>query len=185
MAPYRNDKDDHYFFLRIYYWKKSKHFFNRQCSLGVCIKIHIFELEFSDGFQFISRTVWSCRRWIKLKQKKVIFWRFSKTSIAKTLLSRRSSTMIGKFLSLLLICITLFAITCASFSEENPTDRRVLVLLDDFAIKSSHSLFFKSLETRGLDLDFKLADDPKLALQSYGKYLYDAAILFSPTTDRK
>ncbi|KAK6159437.1 hypothetical protein DH2020_006751 [Rehmannia glutinosa] len=92
--------------------------------------------------------------------------------------------MFGKLLSTLLISFHLFAILCVSFSEENPTDRRVLVLLEDFAIKSSHSLFFKSLETRGFDLDFKLADDPKLALQRYGKYLYDAVILFSPTIDR-
>ncbi|GFQ00947.1 dolichyl-diphosphooligosaccharide--protein glycosyltransferase 48 kDa subunit [Phtheirospermum japonicum] len=56
----------------------------------------------------------------------------------------------------------------------------VLVLLDDFAIKSSHSIFFKSLETRGFDLDFKLADDPKLALQRYGQYLYDAVICVLP-----
>lgn len=76
-------------------------------------------------------------------------------------------------------------IICAAFSEENPADRRVLVLLDDLAIKSSHSIFFKSLETRGFNLDFKLADDPKLALQRYGQYLYDAAILFSPSIDRK
>ncbi|KAL6494773.1 Dolichyl-diphosphooligosaccharide--protein glycosyltransferase 48 kDa subunit [Orobanche gracilis] len=92
--------------------------------------------------------------------------------------------MVGKFQLILLISFHLFAILCASFSVENPTDRRVLVLLEDFAIKSSHSIFFKSLETRGFDLDFKLADDPKLALQRYGQYLYDAVILFSPTIDR-
>lgn len=92
--------------------------------------------------------------------------------------------MIRKSLFLLLISIPLFAILCAAFSEERPTDRRVLVLLDDLAIKSSHSIFFKSLETRGFDLDFKLADDPKLALQRYGQYLYDAVVLFAPTIDR-
>ncbi|KAL0365485.1 UNVERIFIED_CONTAM: Dolichyl-diphosphooligosaccharide--protein glycosyltransferase subunit [Sesamum angustifolium] len=92
--------------------------------------------------------------------------------------------MLRKLLWILLISFPLFAILCASFSEENPTDRRVLVLLDDFAIKSSHSLYFKSLESRGFDLDFKLADDPKLALQRYGQYLYDAAILFCPTVER-
>ncbi|KAG8368275.1 hypothetical protein BUALT_Bualt15G0028300 [Buddleja alternifolia] len=92
--------------------------------------------------------------------------------------------MFMKILPLIFVSIPLFAILCVSFSEENPTDRRVLVLLDDFAIKSSHSIFFKSLESRGLDLDFKLADDPKLALQRYGRYLYDAAILFAPTVDR-
>lgn len=77
------------------------------------------------------------------------------------------------------------AILSDAFSTENPTDRRVLVLLDDFAIKSSHSLYFNSLQSRGFDLDFKLADDPKIALQRYGQYLYDALILFSPSTDRK
>lgn len=92
--------------------------------------------------------------------------------------------MFGRFLPLFLVSLLLFANLCASFSEEKPTDRRVLVLLDDYAVKLSHSIFFKSLEARGYDLDFKLADDPKLALQRYGQYLYDAAIIFSPTIDR-
>ncbi|KAF3435620.1 hypothetical protein FNV43_RR22711 [Rhamnella rubrinervis] len=72
---------------------------------------------------------------------------------------------------------------CNSFSPESPTDRRILVLLDDFALKSSHSLFFKSLQSRGFELDFKLADDPKISLQRYGQYLYDALIIFSPTIE--
>ncbi|KAL8555991.1 hypothetical protein ACS0TY_003704 [Phlomoides rotata] len=92
--------------------------------------------------------------------------------------------MLRKALWIIFVSLALFAIICAAFSEENPTDRRVLVLLDDFAIKSSHSIFFKSLETREFNLDFKLADDPKLALQRYGQYLYDAVILFSPSIDR-
>ncbi|PWA43282.1 dolichyl-diphosphooligosaccharide-protein glycosyltransferase 48kDa subunit family protein [Artemisia annua] len=71
-----------------------------------------------------------------------------------------------------------------SFSIENPTDRRILVLLDDLALKSSHSIFFNSLESRGFDLDFKLSDDPKIALQRYGQYLYDALILFTPNSER-
>ncbi|XP_073286718.1 dolichyl-diphosphooligosaccharide--protein glycosyltransferase 48 kDa subunit-like [Primulina huaijiensis] len=84
----------------------------------------------------------------------------------------------------ILILVPFFATLCSSFSPESPTDGRILVLLDDFALKSSHSLFFKSLQTRGFDLDFKLADDPQIALQRYGKYLYDGLILFSPTVDR-
>nr|XP_009609943.1 dolichyl-diphosphooligosaccharide--protein glycosyltransferase 48 kDa subunit-like [Nicotiana tomentosiformis] len=86
--------------------------------------------------------------------------------------------------SLVLVSLLTVAILSDAFSTENPTDRRVLVLLDDFAIKSSHSLYFNSLQSRGFDLDFKLADDPKIALQRYGQYLYDALILFSPSTDR-
>ncbi|EOX91184.1 Dolichyl-diphosphooligosaccharide-protein glycosyltransferase 48kDa subunit family protein isoform 3, partial [Theobroma cacao] len=71
-----------------------------------------------------------------------------------------------------------------SFDPETPTDRRVLVLLDDFSLKSSHSIFFNSLKSRGFDLEFKLADDPTLSLRRYGQYLYDALILFSPSTER-
>lgn len=89
-------------------------------------------------------------------------------------------------LKLLLTFVTLtLPFLAHSFSPDHPTDRRVLVLLDDLAVKSSHSLFFKTLQSRGFDLDFKLADDPKIGLQRYGQYNYDALILFSPTVDRK
>ncbi|KAF8406391.1 hypothetical protein HHK36_008478 [Tetracentron sinense] len=87
-------------------------------------------------------------------------------------------------LSIFITLISLFPLIYSSFSLENPTDRRILVLLDDFAIKSSHSIFFKSLQTRGFELDFKLADDPKISLQRYGQYLYDGLILLSPTIER-
>ncbi|KAK8558719.1 hypothetical protein V6N13_098359 [Hibiscus sabdariffa] len=80
--------------------------------------------------------------------------------------------------------LILLPFLCSSFSPDTPTDRRVLVLLDDFAIKSSHSSYFNSLKSRGFDLDFKLADDPKIALQRYGQYLYDALILFCPSVER-
>ncbi|KAK9286013.1 hypothetical protein L1049_025216 [Liquidambar formosana] len=87
-------------------------------------------------------------------------------------------------LSIFITFIFVLPFLCHSFSPENPTDRRILVLLDDFAFKSSHSIFFNSLQTRGFELDFKLADDPKITLQRYGQYLYDALILFSPTAER-
>ncbi|KAJ0982660.1 hypothetical protein J5N97_010915 [Dioscorea zingiberensis] len=87
-------------------------------------------------------------------------------------------------LGVLLGLLLLLPLHGFSFSEENPTDRRILVLVDDLAIRSSHSIFFKSLQSRGFDLDFKLSDDPKLSLQRYGHYLYDALVLFSPSTQR-
>ncbi|KAK6946206.1 Dolichyl-diphosphooligosaccharide--protein glycosyltransferase 48kDa subunit [Dillenia turbinata] len=82
------------------------------------------------------------------------------------------------------IGISLVLSLCNAFNPDNPSGRRILVLLDDFAIKSSHSLFFNSLQSRGFDLDFKLADDPKNALQRYSQYLYDGLILFSPSVQR-
>ncbi|KAF6166591.1 hypothetical protein GIB67_005453 [Kingdonia uniflora] len=84
-------------------------------------------------------------------------------------------------ISIFLTVLSLIPLLCTSFSPENPTDRRILVLLDDLALKSSHSIFFNSLQSRGFVLDFKLASDPKINLQRYGQYLYDALILFSPS----
>lgn len=86
---------------------------------------------------------------------------------------------------LALICLLPFFSAALSLSLESPKGRRVLVLLDDLAIKSSHSLYFRSLQSRGYDLDFKLADDPKIGLQRYGQYLYDGLILFCPATERE
>lgn len=91
----------------------------------------------------------------------------------------------AKKLIILLTVLQLLPFLCNSFTSESTADRRVLVLLDDSAIKSSHSLFFKSLQSRGFELEFKLADDPKVALQRYGKYLYNALILFCPTAERE
>ena len=69
------------------------------------------------------------------------------------------------------------AIKCV---EENP---RVLVLLDNFAIKESHSTFFKSLTDMGFSLTYKTADDPSIVLKKYGAFLFDHLILFSPSVE--
>ncbi|KAH0459446.1 hypothetical protein IEQ34_012260 [Dendrobium chrysotoxum] len=90
----------------------------------------------------------------------------------------------AKMLFLPLFILLLCSFECESFSAENPTDRRLLVLVDDLAIRSSHSLFFKFLESRGYVVEFRLADDPKLALQRYGHYLYDGLVIFSPSVQR-
>ncbi|XP_074590286.1 dolichyl-diphosphooligosaccharide--protein glycosyltransferase 48 kDa subunit [Curcuma longa] len=84
----------------------------------------------------------------------------------------------------LLSVVSLLSLRCGAFSAERPTDRRLLVLVDDLAIRSSHSLYFSALQSRGYDLDFKLADDPSLALSRYGQYLYDGLLLFSPSVQR-
>ncbi|XP_020256700.1 dolichyl-diphosphooligosaccharide--protein glycosyltransferase 48 kDa subunit-like isoform X3 [Asparagus officinalis] len=84
----------------------------------------------------------------------------------------------------LVALLFLLPLLSSSFNIDSPTDRRILVLVDDLALQSSHSIFFNSLRSGGFDLDFKLADDPKLALQRYGQYLYDALILFAPSITR-
>ncbi|XP_076364934.1 dolichyl-diphosphooligosaccharide--protein glycosyltransferase non-catalytic subunit Ost48 [Tachypleus tridentatus] len=58
-----------------------------------------------------------------------------------------------------------------------------LVLLDNLAIKETHSMFFKELQDQGFQLTFKTADDPGLSLVKYGKYLYEHLIIFSPSVE--
>uniref|UniRef100_A0ABM0GRD2 Dolichyl-diphosphooligosaccharide--protein glycosyltransferase 48 kDa subunit n=1 Tax=Saccoglossus kowalevskii TaxID=10224 RepID=A0ABM0GRD2_SACKO len=60
-------------------------------------------------------------------------------------------------------------------------DGRILVLLDNMAMKETHSIFFKSLADRKYELTFKTADDPGLKLTTYGEFLYEHLIIFSPT----
>lgn len=84
-------------------------------------------------------------------------------------------------LPLVLVLLPALISVARAFSADSPTDRRLLVLVDDLAVRSSHSIYFRSLESRGYKLQFRLADDPKLALQRYGQYLYDGLVLFSPS----
>ncbi|KAL5704852.1 Dolichyl-diphosphooligosaccharide--protein glycosyltransferase 48 kDa subunit [Ranunculus cassubicifolius] len=83
-------------------------------------------------------------------------------------------------ISTLLLLLLLPSIS-TSLSLDPQTSPQILILLDGFTTKSSHSLFFNSLQSRGFNLDFKLADNPQLTLQRYGKYLYDGLIIFSPS----
>ncbi|KAG0482088.1 hypothetical protein HPP92_010172 [Vanilla planifolia] len=82
------------------------------------------------------------------------------------------------------LIVLLLPLFTRSFSPDQPTDRRLLVLVDDLAVRSSHSIFFKSLQSRGYELEFRLADDSKLSLQRYGHYLYDGLVLFAPSVQR-
>merc|ERR1711976_95312 len=61
--------------------------------------------------------------------------------------------------------------------------KRTLVLVDNWSIRETHSIFFRSLRDDGFDLTFKQADDSNLALVKYGEYLYDNLVLFSPSVE--
>ncbi|XP_046460235.1 dolichyl-diphosphooligosaccharide--protein glycosyltransferase 48 kDa subunit-like isoform X1 [Daphnia pulex] len=62
-------------------------------------------------------------------------------------------------------------------------DKETLVLLDNLAIRETHSVFFKSLTDRGYSLVFKPVDDSNLVLAKYGQYLYKNLIIFSPSVE--
>ena len=96
---------------------------------------------------------------------------------------RRNETMASTRWNFGLTAMLLLPLLCSSFSPDQPTDRRVLVLVDDLALEASHSIYFQTLRDRGFELDIKLADDSSLALQSYGEYHYDSLILFAPNVE--
>jgi len=62
-------------------------------------------------------------------------------------------------------------------------NKKTLVLYDNLDIKTSHSIFFKSLSDRGFDLTFKSADDASLELIRYGVHVYDNLVIFSPSVE--
>ncbi|KAF9620256.1 hypothetical protein IFM89_010991 [Coptis chinensis] len=82
-------------------------------------------------------------------------------------------------LSIIFLILILLPFLTQSFSP-----KKVLILLDDFSLKSSHSLYFTSLKNRNYHLDFHLATDSNLKLSQHGEYLYDGLILFSPTVQK-
>uniref|UniRef100_A0A224XCL9 Dolichyl-diphosphooligosaccharide--protein glycosyltransferase 48 kDa subunit n=1 Tax=Panstrongylus lignarius TaxID=156445 RepID=A0A224XCL9_9HEMI len=79
----------------------------------------------------------------------------------------------------LFLPLGLFLVYLTNVTGENET----LVLLDNLAIKETHSMFFRSLKERGYSLTFKLADDANLVLSKYGEFLYDHLIIFAPSVE--
>ena len=81
---------------------------------------------------------------------------------------------------MLLFGLVLTFVSMAKASGGN----KILVLLDNLNVKESHSIFFKHLqEELGLDVTYKVADDPSIILKIYGSFLYDHLIIFSPNVE--
>jgi oligosaccharyltransferase complex subunit beta len=72
----------------------------------------------------------------------------------------------------------LFCIAAGSCSSQ-----RTLVLLDNWAIRETHSIYFKTLRDRGYELTYKTADDSSLSLVKYGEFLYDNLVIFAPSVE--
>jgi len=68
-------------------------------------------------------------------------------------------------------------------SEIISAEKETLVLLDNLAIRETHSIFFRSLTNRGYALTYKSADDPGLQLFKYGQALYENLVIFSPSVE--
>ena len=58
---------------------------------------------------------------------------------------------------------------------------KVLVLLEDLAIRNTHSEYFQSLIEAGNSLDFRLAESKGLRLREWDDWLYAKLIIFAPS----
>lgn len=87
-------------------------------------------------------------------------------------LLERTMKVISGALLLLAVCS---AATCLK--------PKTLILLDDWSLRDTHSMFFRSLRDRGYELTFKLASDASLNLSKYGEFLYDNLLIFAPTVE--
>ncbi|CAF3578571.1 unnamed protein product [Adineta steineri] len=85
-------------------------------------------------------------------------------------------------LSIICIGLILLAINCSSLLNIEGSSKRVLVLLDNLAIRESHSFYFQHLKNRGFELTYRSSDDSTLQIVKYGEYIYDHIILFAPAT---
>ena len=56
-----------------------------------------------------------------------------------------------------------------------------LILLDDWSIVETHSIFFDSLKNDGHSLLFEMVNPPP-AIKYYEEYFYDNIILMAPST---
>lgn len=110
-----------------------------------------------------------------------------------------------------LVIFAFLFIFVAKISANN--EKETLILLDNLAIRETHSIFFKSLIgefctilsdcieltchiisyifsfilylfiDRGFKLTFKIADDSNLVLSKHGEYLYKNLIIFAPSVE--
>ena len=90
-----------------------------------------------------------------------------------------------KYLQLTLTLIFLFQL-----SSQFPQANKVLILIDNIALETTHSIFFNELKgkflplfvnfkkEKGYDIDIKMINSLDTKFQEYGEYLYDHLILF-------
>jgi len=62
-------------------------------------------------------------------------------------------------------------------------EKRVLALLENLAVKETHSIYFSILSKHGFDITYKVADDSSLQLKKFGEFIYDDIVVFAPTVE--
>jgi len=82
-----------------------------------------------------------------------------------------------------LICYLLLVGVTTALGQAAPGQGRVLALLENWSVRETHSMFFGQILEQGFTVDYKVADDPTLAIKKYGEYLYDNLVIFAPSVE--
>jgi len=83
-------------------------------------------------------------------------------------------------LGVFVFAVALSSLLVLSFAQEG--GKKVLVLFDDFEVKSTHSIFFKNLEAK-YSVEYARADNRTVDIKKYGEWNYDNIVLFSRSSD--
>ena len=60
--------------------------------------------------------------------------------------------------------------------------QKTLVLVENYGVKETHSMFLSSLSASGHELTYKMADDSTLTVFQFGELLFDNVIVLAPST---
>ena len=82
-----------------------------------------------------------------------------------------STRLVGKMSGLWLLLAVLAA-----------TDN-ILVILDSWEVKDTHSTFLTWLAAQGHNLVYRMADSPHLKLEKYGEFSYEHIVLAAASTE--
>lgn len=86
------------------------------------------------------------------------------------------------FAALLTLALAQICLLGSHAYTQSATESRLLVVLDDDSIKTSHSQLLDSLRAKGFDLDLQLASSSDISLQRDGAYVYSGIALLCPTS---
>ena len=70
-------------------------------------------------------------------------------------------------------------LACLASAEE------ILVLVDSWDIKTTHSVYFDKIASRGNKITYKMSDSGVVKLDKYDEYLYSTVILICPSAEGK
>ena len=84
------------------------------------------------------------------------------------------------------ISLSFFATQSSGKLISDATQTKTLVLLDNWATKETHSIFFNHLaNTIGHELEFVMAKDGPHSVKHYDQYYYDNILLMAPSIKGK